>query len=73
MISFSIVPRANRQAIQICCDEPGLATLIDALGRLRERGHIHLRTPANGGHELSETTPSGQPAIDEVIVTFGGK
>jgi len=35
-----------------------LATLIGALEKLRSTAdHIHLRTPSNGGRELSEQTP----------------
>jgi hypothetical protein len=72
MLSFEIIPQSTSPAIQIHCDEAGVALLIEALERLRERGHVHLRTPSNGGRELSETNPFGQPAIGEVIVSLGG-
>jgi hypothetical protein len=49
-----------------------LATLIKALEEVRSSGHLHLLTPANGGHELNETNPFGEPAIGEVIITTGG-
>jgi hypothetical protein len=70
MLSFELANEAR--AIQICCDTEGLATLIRALERVRSSGHLHLLTPANGGHELSETNPWGKPAIHEVIITTGG-
>lgn len=42
-------------AVEIHCDEEGLASLIARLSALKERGgHEHLMTPAWGGHELTE-------------------
>jgi hypothetical protein len=71
MLSFEIIN--SGQGIQIACDQQGLATLIGALEKLRNTAdHIHLLTPSNGGHELSEQTPWGGKAIGEVIVTTGG-
>jgi hypothetical protein len=72
MLSFEIVPWFKAQAIQIYCDEAGLADLIAALQRVREAGHLHLRAPSGGGTALSEVTPFGEPAITQVIVTVGG-
>ena len=70
MLSFELANEG--QAIQICCDSEGLATLIRALERVRTSGHLHLRTSANGRRELSETNPLGKPTIGEVIITTGG-
>ena len=71
MLSFQVID--SGQAIQIACDQQGLATLIGALEKLRSTAdHIHLRTPSNGAHELSEQTPWGDEAIGEVIITTGG-
>ena len=71
VLSFEIINLG--QGIQIDCDQQGLATLIAALEKLRSTAdHIHLRTPSNGGRELSEQTPWGKQAIGEVIITTGG-
>jgi hypothetical protein len=72
MLSFEIVQSGTTQAIQVDCDDAGLATLLDALKRVPRQGHVHLRAPSAGGNELSETTPWGKPAICEVIITIGG-
>jgi hypothetical protein len=72
MLSFEVIPWFKAQAIQITCDEAGLTSLIEALQRARETGHLHLRAPSGGGTDLSDTTPSGAPAIGEVIITTGG-
>lgn len=72
MLSFQIVPRGKSQVIQIYCDDAGLAVLIGALERVRETGHLHLRAPGTGGQDLSKTTPFGEEAVDEVIITTGG-
>jgi len=69
MLSFHMTNSAK--AIQIDCDEEGMGILLDALARVRTYGgHVHLCTPANGGHELSETTPFGQNPLGEVIITY---
>src|SRR5882757_2276802 len=61
MLSFQIIN--SGRGIQIFCDSEGLATLAGSLEKLRATaGHIHLRTPSNGGHELSEKTPWGNEA-----------
>ena len=72
MLSFQIIN--SGRGIQIYCDEEGMATFISSLEKLRSAaaGHVHLRTPSNGGGELSEQTPWGQGTVGEVIVTFGG-
>lgn len=72
MLSFHIVPLGKSQAIQIYCDDAGLAVLAAALERVRETGHLHLYGPGMGGRELSETTPFGELAVGEVIITTGG-
>jgi hypothetical protein len=70
MLSFELSNEGR--AIQISCDSEGLATLIAALEKVRSSGHLHLRTPSNGGRELSEKNPWGKDAIGEVIITTGG-
>ncbi len=70
MLSFEIV--RSGKAIQIDCDSEGLATLIHALERVRQAGHVHLWAPSACGHELSDETPWGHKAIGEVIITIGG-
>lgn len=72
MLSFQVKPWFKSQAIQIYCDEAGLTTLIEALQQVRQAGHLHLRAPSGGGTELSDTTPFGETAIGEVIITTGG-
>jgi hypothetical protein len=71
MLSFEVID--SGQTIQILCDQQGLETLIGALEKLRGTAdHIHLRSPSNGGRELSEQTPWGHEAIGEVIIGTGG-
>jgi hypothetical protein len=71
LLSFQL--KDSGQTIQIACDQQGLETLIGVLEKLRNTAtHIHLRTPSNGGRELSERTPWGEEAIDEVIIITGG-
>jgi len=72
MLSFEIVQSGPANLIQICCDDAGLTTLLEALKRLGHQGHVHLLSPSNGGHELAEATPFGKPAIQEVIITDVG-
>lgn len=72
MLSFELA-NAGR-AIEISCDEAGMAALIKALERVRADGdHLHLRTPSNGGRDLSEKSPWGQDAIGEVIINWVGE
>jgi hypothetical protein len=71
MLSFLVTN--SGQGIQIDCDQQGLAALIGALEKLRNTAdHIHLRTPANGGRELSDQTPWGEKAVGEVVISTGG-
>jgi hypothetical protein len=70
MLSFEIVN--DGKAIQICCDREGLETLVQALERARQLGHLHLRAPSAGGRALNDQTPSGDRAIGEVVITTGG-
>ena len=70
MLSFELV--RDGKAIQIDCDSEGLATLVQALERVRQTGHLHLLAPSAGGRELSDETPWGHKAIGEVIITTGG-
>lgn len=71
MLSFHIV----EELIQIDCDQQGLQTLISTLLDLqkKEAGHVHLRAPNAGGTVLSNATPWGDKAVDEVVVSLGGE
>jgi hypothetical protein len=72
MLSFTIANEGR--AVEISCDEEGMATLIKALENVRADGdHLHLCTPSNGGRDLSETTPWGGEAIGEVIINWVGE
>jgi hypothetical protein len=71
MLSFQIVESFGAPLIQVDCDDAGLMTLIEALKRVPEAGHVHLCSPSSGGKELSDITPFGQPAVGEVVITFG--
>jgi hypothetical protein len=56
MLSFQLANEGR--AIEISLDEQGMAALIKALERVRADGdHIHLCTPSNDGHDLSEKNP----------------
>jgi hypothetical protein len=68
VLSFQLTN--SNKAIQIDCDEQGLRVLLDLLEKARAQGHIHLWTPSNGGHELSEKTPFGEAAIGEVVISY---
>jgi hypothetical protein len=71
MLSFQLANEGRE--IQIECDEQGMNTLIGALEKIRYKGgHVHLRTPSNGGRELSEKTPWGDDAIGEVVINCNG-
>jgi hypothetical protein len=67
MLSFEVI--GSGKAIQICADDEGLRLLGKALERVTTSGHLHLRSVANGGNELSDANPWGQAAIGEVIIT----
>ncbi|WP_442755790.1 hypothetical protein ACNHKD_03785 [Methylocystis sp. JAN1] len=65
MLSFE----CEEDTIKIALDSIGLEQFITILRQLeKRRGHMHLLTPSNGGHELDEKTPWGNKAIGEVII-----
>ena len=70
MLSFQIIE--SGKAIQIDRDAEGISLLLGALARLvgEQASHCHLRTPSCGGSELTETTPWGEPALNEVIISY---
>lgn len=70
MLSFEVVQ--DGAAIQICCDQHGMATLLGTLAQLVSQAptHVHLRGPAAGGGELSATSPFGASALGEVIIDY---
>ena len=71
MLSFHMTNEGRE--LQVYCDDEGMATLIGALEKIRPTGgHVHLRTPSNGGRELSEKNPWGEKAIGEVVFTWTG-
>lgn len=71
MLSFELTEEGR--TILIHCDEEGMAALIKALERLRAQGdHVQVLTPSNGGHVLSEHSPSGKDVIREVIIEWEG-
>lgn len=71
MLSFQLINHG--QGIQVNCDEHGVSTLLEALKRVQPvGGHVHLRTPANGGKELDDKSPWGEDTIGEVIITWAG-
>ena len=70
MVTFEVVQNANTPTIQVCCDDLGLEELISALHRLKQQGHVHLRSPSAGGKILSDKTSHGKEAISEVIITL---
>lgn len=59
MLSFQIIQFPNATGIQVHIDEDGLALLLRQIESARKHGHVHLRTPANGGNDLDEMTPTG--------------
>ena len=70
MLSFRIV--STGRAVEISFDDEGRDVLIDALRKV-SGSHTHLGTfsgPTEPG--LSETTPFGEQALSEVIITHGG-
>ena len=71
MLSFQLTN--DNRTIQVHCDDPGVSALIEVLEQLRGSGnHVHLRSAKDGGKVLSDTTPFGELAIREVIITHGG-
>lgn len=69
-ISFEIISSGN--AIQICCDEEGIAALIKQFQLAQESGHLHIRDTSAKYGILSTKTPWDKPAVSEVIITTGG-
>ena len=56
MLSFMVTNTGR--TIEIVCNDQGMQILMRALEKIRpDGGHIHLRTPSNGGRELSERDP----------------
>jgi hypothetical protein len=74
MLSFHLVREGS--ALQVHCDDRGLDALIDVLKKLRGSGtHVHLWAPSIAGEAhaaLSDTSPFGEEALPEVIITHGG-
>jgi len=71
MLSFQII--RDSQAIQIDCDDQGIDLLVETLLKLKGSGsHVHLCAPSHGGNALSDLTPYGEKAINEVIIGHGG-
>jgi hypothetical protein len=70
VLSFRI--EESGKTIEIDCDAQGMAKLMGALAKLvgERASHVHLRAPSNGGKELSQETPYGDPAIGEVIISY---
>jgi hypothetical protein len=65
MISFEIVRSGDADAVQIYADDEGLTTLIQKLERVRQGGHLHLRSQV----DLAERSPYDGLAIPEVIIS----
>jgi hypothetical protein len=70
MLSFQVIESGN--AIQVCCDSAGMATLLEKLARLlrNHADHVHLRGPSAGGNDLSEIDPFGEKTVSEVIIDY---
>jgi hypothetical protein len=72
MLSFDLANEGR--AVEISCDEQGMATLIKALEKVRANGdHVHLLTPENGGRGLDAINPWGKQALGEVIINWVGE
>jgi hypothetical protein len=69
MLSLRIVDSGT---IEIDCDRQGMATLMGTLAKLVGEGasHVHLRGPSMNGKDLSEQSPYGDPAVQEVIISY---
>ena len=62
MLNFRFIESKN--AIEIECDNKGIATLLEELALLiHHRNHTHLRTPALGGDELSRNSKVSEVTI----------
>jgi hypothetical protein len=71
MLSIEII--RDGRGIQLECDDAGIDALIKVLEKLRGTGgHIHLRSPSAGGHDLSDLSPYGEIAISELVISNGG-
>jgi hypothetical protein len=71
VLSFQI--SNSGRTIVIDCDDAGISNLINFLNKLRGSGsHVHLWGPSAGGKDLDETTPYGEAAVSEVIISHGG-
>jgi hypothetical protein len=73
MLSFHVI-REGR-VIQIYCDDQGIDSLIAVLTKLRgSSSHDHIWAQSAGGKNaiLNEENPSGEIAINEVIISHGG-
>ena len=71
MLSFEIAD--GGRAIQVCCDQKGLETLICELEKLRgTAAEISLYSPSRGGKDLSDKDPWGVKTVPEVRILTGG-
>ncbi len=67
MLCFELLDGGKK--IQIYGDAAGLSQLIEKITSLLRNGdHVHLWGPSTGGNVLTETTPFGQAAAQEVII-----
>lgn len=69
MLCFEI----TSDGIQIDCDQEGMEIIIKAFERVKADGdHIHLRSSAYGGTDLSDKTLWDRPAVGMVTITWYG-
>jgi hypothetical protein len=68
MLSITI---KDPETVHVDCDDDGLRSL-EALGRAREHGHVHIKSPSTGGNVLSDRSPWGGETVAEVVITLGG-
>ena len=70
MLSFRLAESGN--AVEIDCDAEGMSVLLRTCAELigDHASHRHLRAPSGGGTELSDTTPFGEKALGEVIISY---
>ena len=70
MLSFRVIKSGN--AVEIDCDAEGMSVLLGALAELvgEHASHRHLWAPSHGGSALSDTTPHGEKALNEVIINY---
>ena len=67
MLCFTL--KNEGRAIAVALDDAGMKTLAMAFEQAKAQGHVHLRGASCGGEELVETSPWGEAAICEVIIT----